>query len=142
MPQTQSRDRRRNLIRRKAELRKQLIDVESELEVCELDYRQELLVASASPPRASTTEIDSFIASHRGSLSPDELQFLAEPERGTTDVARFLDISERTIRRRCDEGFYRFDETDAGHRRISTVSVMETLLNGGPEADEGRRLGD
>lgn len=97
-----------------------------------LDVMAKLAVSGQSE---SLSETESFIAKHREKLEQHDLDFLAEEYRGTSEVARYLEVSSQTIKRRGDDGTIEFKSASGSHRRYKTVSVVRYLLNAETEEE-------
>lgn len=129
MTPTECRTRRQQLIRQRAELRKKLIDVEADLEICELDAAHDLLLATANrtPPGSET---GSFIERNRHLLEPDDIEFLEQETRGLAEVAAYMQRSESSVRREIKSGKLPAARDGLGPWRIQTVPVVERLIHG------------
>ena len=123
----------RSLLQEKAELQKRDLDLAVQIQVCEKAMELELMLAKAGES-AERPENEEFADKHGHLLDADLQDFLEETTRGTSATAKFLDRSEQTVRRRCDRGIYRVTNPGSKNRQISTVSVVETLINA--EAEE------
>ncbi len=124
---------RRKLIRQRAELRKQLIDVEADLEICDLDAEHDLLLATAKRGQTDS-ETAEFIERHRDKLDPDDLEFLEQEFRGLAEVAEHLAISESSVRREIKRGNLFAKRDGKGPWQIKSIPVVERLIRGKTEA--------
>ena len=118
----------RSLLQEQAELQKRGLDLAVQIQVCEKAMELEALLAKVSEP-AERPENEKFVENYGHLLDADQLEFLGKETRSTPDVAAYLDLSQQTIRRRCDQGMYQVKNPGSKNRKIITVSVMETLID-------------
>ena len=125
---TEIKARRIQLLREKCEFQKKLIEIETELEIHELESDHHLLLATADREVPGTQQSE-CIERNRDKLELSDLEFLEEEFRGPSAVAKYWGRSIATVQRRCSDGTFTFNVVD-GARQISTVSVVEFVLNG------------
>ena len=121
------RETRRQLILKKTELQKQLLDIESQLLLCEMDAENELLLATAAR-NVPSSETESFIEAHHDRLEPGDLEFLEAEYRGTSQTVDFSGIPETTLRRLADAGKIQAKRVGRA-RQFQTSSVVGYLID-------------
>ena len=118
----------RELLVRRAEARKLELDIEVEIQFFEKEM--ELRALFTGPGKGhGLSEAQEFAQKNETRLEPDDLEFLQVEYRRIGEVSDHSQIPQTSLKRLADKGeIAEGPRTESGHRRFSTVSVMEYLL--------------
>ncbi|WP_417748406.1 helix-turn-helix domain-containing protein [Rosistilla oblonga] len=123
--------RYRAALLQEAELEKRLIDARTERQICE----KMLALRGGRSDDKSDNRIhaEELIAKHADRLEPSDWEMLDSEFCTTGEAARYTGLSATSIKRYCDRGDFATKRSSMKRRLISTVSLVEFMINGKTE---------
>lgn len=126
------RKKRQEVILRKRDLRKQIL--QAQMELAEEEANEALLDLAAEEHAAAeqlspVPENKTFIEKHRDQLEPDDLEFMEEEFCSTAEAIAYTGIKQTTFRKHVKNGEIDFQRAASGRLRFPTAAVVGFLIN-------------
>lgn len=109
------------------ENQKRIVELEAERQVLEkeMEFSAGMTLVGQAIPNGR-----SFIERRRNELEVEDLEFLSQEFRGTTETAEHTQLSVTTLKRLAKAGKIDFKKSTSGRFSFNTVSVVKYLLDG------------